>query len=303
MTRPADIARLLALAAIWGASFVFIRVVAAPLGPVATATSRVLIAGAVLVAWLAITRQDARVRQYWRAYLFIGVVGSALPFLLYPYAALTLPASYMVILNAVTPLFAVVLSALWLGEPLTPGKVAGIGAGIAGVALVSGAGVLAVDGRVLVAVAACVAATLCYAIGSVWLKRHGSHLSPQAVAAWSQLCAGFALLAPAALAPPPGPITAIVVANLLALALLCSAVAYLLYFRLIRDLGPTRALTVTFLMPAFGMAFGALFLGESITWTMLAGAALIVGGTWSVLRTPSLLVPLAPKIEWPHRRN
>jgi drug/metabolite transporter (DMT)-like permease len=282
--RAADVTRLLALAAIWGASFVFIRVIATPLGPIWTAAGRVLIAGAVLVLWLALAGRRPRLRERWRAYLFVGVVSSALPFVLYAYAAQTLPASYMVILNAMTPLFAAILAALWLGERLTAAKLAGIGAGIAGVALVSGAGALAVDGPVLIAIGACLAATFCYAVAGVWLKRRGGELAPESVAGWSQLLAGAVLLPPAVLASPPGPITATVVANLVALALLCSAIAYLLYFRLIRDLGPTRALTVTFLMPAFGMLFGSAFLGESISAPMLAGAALIVGGTAAVLR-------------------
>jgi drug/metabolite transporter (DMT)-like permease len=280
----ADLGRLLALAAIWGASFVFIRVVATPLGPVWTATGRVLLAGVVLVAWLALTRRPSHVRERWGAYAFAGVVNSALPFVLYAYAALTLPASYMVILNAMTPLFAAFMSAVWLGERLTAAKLAGMALGIAGVALVSGAGAIAIDAHVLVAIGACIAATLCYAIGGVWLKRNGADLPPYAVAAWSQLFAGVVLLPPAALFPAPGPITPVVVANLVALALVCSAIAYLLYFRLIRDLGPTRAMTVTFLMPAFGMLFGVLFLRESISLGMLAGTALILLGTSAVLR-------------------
>ena len=282
--RNADVGRLVALSAIWGSSFVFIRVVAAPLGAVWTATGRVLIAGVVLVAWLAAIGRAAQVRERWRDYLFIGVVGSALPFVLYAFAALTLPASYMVIVNAMTPLFAALLSAVWLGERLGAVKLGGIMLGIAGVALVSRAGALALEGPVLLAIAACVGATLAYAISGVWVKRFAADLPPHPVAGWSQLSAGIALLPAAALMPPPGPVTPVVAANLVALALVCSALAYLLYFRLIRDLGPTRALTVTFLMPAFGMLFGALFLDESITLPMLGGASMILLGTFAVLR-------------------
>jgi drug/metabolite transporter (DMT)-like permease len=285
--RASDVARLVALAVIWGASFVFIRVIAVPLGPLWTAAGRVLIAGLVLVAWLAVVRRDAELRTHWRAYLFLGVVASAIPFVLFAHAALTLPASYLVILNAMTPLFAALIAVPWLGERLEGVKLAGIALGIAGVALVSGAGAIALDGPVLGAVAASIGATLSYAVSGVWIKRHGQRLAPDAIAAWSQLCAGAVLLPLALASPPPGPITATVAANLAALALLSSAVAYLLYFRLIRDIGPTRTLTVTFLMPAFGMTFGALALGESITLPMLAGAALVVAGTALVLRPPA----------------
>ncbi len=285
--RSADVARLVALAMIWSASFVFMRVLAPALGPVWIATSRILLGGGALVIWFALTGFDADVRLHWRAYLFVGILNSALPFLLFGYAASHLPASYMAILNAATPMWSAIASAIWLAERLTIGKVAGLVSGVAGVVLVSRAGVAGPDGSFALAVTACLGATLCYALAGVWLKKRGAGLKSMAVAGWSQLLAGTALLPLAvasAVVSPPGPLTAIVVADTLALALLCSAIAYLLYYRLIADAGPTRALTVAFLIPAFAMAWGALFLGETITLPMLIGCALIVGGTASVLR-------------------
>lgn len=286
--RAGDLARLVTLAAIWSLSFVFTRVVAPPLGPVWTAELRVLIGGTALVAWLLLTRREANLREHWRAYLCIGAVNSALPFFLFAFAALSLPASYLVILNAMVPLFAVVLGAIWLGEPLTFAKVAGIGTGIVGVGLVTGAGAIAMDATTWLAVAAALAACVCYAGTAVGIKLRGQGLPPNAIAAWSQLFAAGVLIPPAIAFPPPGPVTPVVVANLLGLALLCSAIAYLLYFRLIRDIGPTRTATLTLIMPAFGIVWGAVLLGESITLSMLAGAALIVGGVAAVLRpTPA----------------
>lgn len=285
--RASDVARLVALAAIWSASFVFIRVLVPALGPVAMAALRLVIAGSVLAAWLAMTGREAALARNWRAYLLVGLLNSALPFVLYGYAARELPASYMAILNAATPLFGAVLAASFLDERLTIAKVAGIACGVTGVVLVSRAGGIRVDGTVLLAIGASLAATFCYASGGVWLKRRGAGLSPYGVAAWSQLFAGAALLPLCVASPPPGPIGTTVVLNLLVLALLCSAVAYLLYYRLIRDVGPTRAMTVTFIMPAFGMLWGALFLGEAITWPMIVGAALIVAGT-AVVASPRM---------------
>lgn len=284
--RGSDVARLIALAVIWSASFVFIRVLAPPLGPVWTATLRVLVAGVALVAWLAIAGVDADVRRHWRAYLVVGLVNSAAPFLLFSWAALTLPASYLVILNAASPMFAALAAAIWLGEHLTGAKLVGLAVGAAGVALVSRAGPLAPTPDVLLAVIASLGGALCYAIAGVWLKRHGTGLQPMAIAGWSQMGAAAALLPVAAATPMPGPITPAVVANLAALALVCSGIAYLLYYRLIRDIGPTRAMTVTFLMPALGMLWGVLFLGEAVNATMLAGAALVIAGTGAVLRPP-----------------
>lgn len=282
--RPADVARLVALAGIWSVSFVFIKVLVPVLGAVPTAAFRVSIAGAALVAWLAATGRPADVRRHWRAYLFVGITASAIPFVLFSYAAHTLPASIMAILNAATPLFAALLAARWLDEPLDARKLAGIALGAAGVALVTGGGAIAPTAQAWIAVAASLGATLCYAVSGVWLKRRGAALSPYAVAGWSQLLAAAVLLPGVAFLPPPGPISPSVVANVLGLALLCSAVAYLLYYRLIRDIGPTRTMTVTFLIPAFGLLWGALLLGERVTATMVGGMLLIVGGTWATLR-------------------
>lgn len=282
--RASDVGRLLALAAIWSASFAFIRVLAPPLGPVWTATLRVLVAGIALVGWLAATGFDGDVRRHWRAYLLVGLVNSAAPFLLFSWAALTLPASYLVILNAAAPMFTAIVAAAWLGERLSGAKLVGLAIGAAGVALVSRAGPLEPTPAVAFAVAASLGGALCYALAGVWLTRYGARLKPKAIAGWSQLGAGAVLLPVAAATPLPGPVTRSVVANLLALALICSGVAYLLYYRLIRDVGPTRAMTVTFLMPALGMLWGVLFLGETVNATMLAGAALVIGGTAAVLR-------------------
>jgi len=282
--RTADALRLLALAIIWSASFVFIRVLVPVLGPVWVATARLLLGGAVLVAGFVVFRRYLDVARHWRSYLFVGLLNSSAPFLLFAYAALVLPASYLVILNAALPLFGAVASALWLDEPLDARKLGGLTAGVIGVVLVSRAGPLAPDRTFGLAVAASFGAVACYALAGVWLKRHGSALRPIAVAGWSQLLGGLALLPLAAFAPIDGTITTTIVVNVLLLALLCSAVAYLLYFRLIADVGPTRAMTVTFLTPAFGMLWGRLFLDETITPAMLAGAALIVGGAAAVLR-------------------
>jgi drug/metabolite transporter (DMT)-like permease len=282
--RRSDVGRLLALAAIWGASFIFIRVLAPALGPILTATTRVLIGGGALIVYCRVAGIDAGLRRFWRPYLVIGVLNSSLPFVLFAYAALHIPASYSVILNSTTPLFTALLAVPLLGERLTIGKIAGLVAGAAGVAFISRAGPITADLGLGLAVAACLGATMCYAVSSIYMKKHATGAKPIAIAGWSQVFAGIVLLPFIPLMPAPGPITSLVVANVLGLALICSSVAYVLYYRLITDVGPTRALTVAFLMPAFGMIWGALFLDETITWPMIAGCALIVAGTGAVLR-------------------
>ena len=282
--RRSDVARLVSLAAIWGGSFIFIRVLAPTLGPILTVVSRVLIAGVVLVIYCRATGFSADLRRYWRQYLVIGAFNSTLPFVLFAFAALRIPASYSVILNSMTPLFTALLAVPLLGERLTRAKLVGLIAGAAGVALVSRAGPVTPDLWFGAAVAACLAATLCYAVSSIYMKKHAVGAKPLAIAGWSQVFAGLVLVPIVPFAPAPGAITPLVVANILGLALVCSSIAYVLYYRLIADVGPTRALTVAFLMPAFGMVWGALFLDEAITLPMIAGCALIIGGTAAVLR-------------------
>ena len=286
--RPADVARLVTLGAIWGGSFIFIRVLAPVIGPWATAGSRVLVGGLVLVAYAVATARSARLQRFWPAYVTVGVVNSAIPFVLWGFAALHLPASYLAILNSTTPLFAALLATIWLDERLTILKLAGLACGCAGVALVSNAGPVMPRAVFGWAVAASLIAAFCYAVSGVYLRRKAAQAPPLAVAGWSQIAAGV-ILAPLVIAVP-SPLSSaalhdpVIVADALALAIVCSAIAYLLYYRLMQDVGPTRTFTVTFLIPLFGMLWGALFLNESITWPMLAGCALVIAGTLGVLR-------------------
>jgi drug/metabolite transporter (DMT)-like permease len=290
--RPADYTRLFILAAIWGGSFIFMRVLAPVLGPIATADFRVLIAGLVLAAWFRVIRFDAQWRQHWRHYAIIGAVNSAVPFVCFAFAALHLPAAYSAIINSLSPLFGALFGVWWLGERFTVAKLSGLALGVSGVALVAWRGGAPTGPMTLWAVLACVLATVCYGLAGVYLKKFAVGVKPLAIAGCSQLAAGALLLPGVAVQPPTGNFTPGIALNLLGLAVLCSAIAYILYYRLMADVGPTRALTVTFLVPGFGMLWAALFLGETITVPMLLGLALVVAGTLSVGGTfKSLLAP------------
>ena len=281
--RPADVVRLVLLGAIWGAAFLFTRISAPAIGPVATADLRMLIGGAALAAWFAVMRFDPQWRTWWMHYLAIGVLTSGLPFLLYAYAAVDLPAGLLSVLNATAPMWGAVMAAILLGERLTLRRAAGFALGIAGVALVT----RPEPGTTLalLPVAAALAAPVCYGIAGVYLKRWASKAPARGMALGTQVSAGLLFLPLNAIWPPPTVSPPLVVlASVLALGLVCSAVAYLLYFRLINDIGPTGALTVTYLVPIFGVAWGALFLGEIISASMLAGGALVIAGTVLVLR-------------------
>ena len=275
----ADAARLVALAAIWGASFLFVRIAAPVIGPVATADLRMLIAGAALLLYYAVSGFDAQWRLRWREYLAIGALNSAAPFLLYAYAALELSVGLLAVLNATSPMWAALLGALLLREPLTPTRAAGLAIGMAGVAMVSGA---EASTRWL-SIAAGLGAALCYALTGVALRRWGRGAPARGMAVGTQLTGGLLLLPLLALAPP-GNLTPGIAAAMLALGMVCGALAYILYFRLIADIGATGALTVTYLIPLFGVLWGALALGEGLTAMRVLGALVVTAGTLLVLR-------------------
>src|SRR5574341_1817344 len=280
--KQGDTARLVLLAAIWGASFLFMRIAAPALGPIVTAELRTLIAGIALAGWFAASAYDPEYRRWARHYVIVGVIGSAVPFLLWAYAALSLTAGLLAVLNATAPMWGALCSAALLRERLSARRIAGLIVGVVGVALVT----RPEGGSQLhyAAIAATLLATFCYGLSATYLKRWASGVPSRGMAAGSQLAAGILLIPFIPLWPTTGAPSAAVAASILALGLVCGPIAFLLYFRLIADLGPTRALTVTYLIPVFGVLWGALVLGESVSLPTLAGAALVLAGPAFVLR-------------------
>ena len=275
----ADAARLVTLAAIWGASFLFIRIAAPAIGVVATADVRMLIAGAALTAYYAFTGFDAQWRRWWRYYLLVGAVNCVAPFLLWGYAALDLSVGLLAVLNATSPMWGSLLSALALRERLSPRRIAGLVLGIVGVAIVSGAD----TSERWLAIAAGLAAAFCYGLTGVILRKWARDTSARGMAAGTLLMGGLLLAPVLAVAPPAWPTKNVVLA-MLALALVCSSLGYILYFRLITDIGAAGALTVTYLIPIFGVVWGWLFLGEAFGAAMIVGALVVIAGTVLVLR-------------------
>ena len=278
-----DLLRLLLLAAIWSGSFIFMKVLAPVLGPVATASLRLLIAGVVLSIYFRVIKFDVNWKEHWKHYVLIGVVNSSVPFLFYAFAALHIPASLSVILNSSTPLFAAIFAAIWLNDKLTPIKILGLILGITGVGFVAIKEAITISEFGMIAAIACLTAAMCYGIAGTYIKKYASFLKPLAVAGASQLAAGVALLPFIALSPIKGEINLTIVLNMLALSLLCSGLAYILYFRLIANVGPAKAATVPMIMPAFGLVWGVIFLNEKITAQMILGCVLIVAGLILVL--------------------
>ena len=282
--KPADYARLVALAAIWGAAFIFMRVAAPVLGPAWTAELRVLLGGLALLAWLRAIGFDPGLRTHWRFYLLMGAVGIAAPFVLYSFASMHAPASLLSITNATSPIFGLAWAALFGLERVTARKATGLLLGVAGVALIGQPSGAMADPLFGWALAAALGACCFYGVVGVLIKRFAKGATPRGMAAGNQLAAAVVLIPLLPLLPPLAAPTPLVIANLLGLALLASGVAFVLYFRLIADVGATRALTVTYLIPLFGILWGWLFLGEALPAAALAGGVLILAGTVLVTR-------------------
>jgi drug/metabolite transporter (DMT)-like permease len=252
-------------------------------GPLALVWVRVAVAALVLLPLVAADASLAQLRQHWRAIALVGVLNSALPFLLFNIAALVLGAGLMAIFNATAPMWALLVAWVWLGQAPTAARVLGLLLGLAGVVGLSWGQADLRPGAHGVSpalgVALCLAATLLYGVSANVARRHLAEVPPLVVAAGSQTAAALALAAPALVAwPATGP-SGTAWASALALALACTGLAYVLYFRLIARAGPTSAISVTLVIPAFALAWGAIFLGERPTPAMWAGCAVILLGS------------------------
>lgn len=281
--KPAEAADLLLLGAIWGASFLFMRVAAPDFGPWPLVFVRVAGAAAVLLPLLAWRGQWPALRAHWRVIALVGLLNSALPFALFVVAALAINAGLSAILNATTPMWAALVAWLWLNDRPPLQRALGLALGFAGVLA------LAADKASLqsgahgvspaVAVAACLGAAMLYGLAANVARRHLAGVPSLAVAAGSQCAAAAVVAMPALWAWPATPPSAASWAAAALLSVLCTGVAYVLYFRLLARLGAAGAASVTFLVPLFAVAWGALFLGEMPTPAMLACGALILLGT------------------------
>jgi drug/metabolite transporter (DMT)-like permease len=277
--RPRDIAELFALAALWGGSFLFMRVAVPAFGPIALAFLRVFGAALLLVPLLAARGELAALRRHWKPIAIVGFVNSALPFLCFAYAALSINAGVSAIFNSATPLFAAIVAWLWLGDRLTPLRVLGLAIGFAGVLWLGWDKADFGPGGSAWAVGACLLATMSYGIGPSLTKRHLGGVPPLAVAAGSQVAAAAFLAVPAALAWPTIAPSANAWLMVALLAFLGTGLAYVLYFRLIVNAGPANAVAVTYLIPIFAVVWGGVFLGERLTLPLVAGCIVIFIGT------------------------
>jgi drug/metabolite transporter (DMT)-like permease len=269
------------LAAIWGASFLLMKLGASEFGPFATAFLRVLLASAFLLPLLVWRGHFGALRDKWGRIMVVGVLNSGIPFALFGFAVLHINTGLTSILNATTPLWGAVVAWVWLRDKPSGIRILGLVIGFAGVAALAWDKATFKAGAASpgLAVLACLAATLCYGIAASFTKKYMQGVPPLASATGSQIGASVVLLLPAATHLPAHMPSANAWWAIAALALFCTALAYILYFRIIAHAGPSRAVAVTFLIPVFGVLYGAIFLNELITGTMLVCGAVIVLGT------------------------
>ena len=267
------------LAAIWGGSFPLMRVAVPELGAFAVAFVRVAV-GALVLLPLVLFRGSLRalIRDT-RSLVFVGVTGAAMPFALFAYAAFTVPSGVAAVLNATAPTFTALIASLWMNEKMSRTVWAGMGLGLLGVAVLVSDRVSLDSLGAIPAMLACLLAASLYAVSVNFTRARLRSVDPLVVAAGMQTFAALAL-APLALATwseEPASTGAWVCA--LVLGLVCTGFALIVYFGLVQRVGPSRAVTVTFLVPVFGMLFGAVFLGEQLSLTMLVGAVIVLVGT------------------------
>jgi drug/metabolite transporter (DMT)-like permease len=270
------------LSAIWGASFLFMRIATVEFGALPTAAIRVAIAALFLLPILLWRGLGPQLRKHWKAIFFVGVLNSGIPFACYSFALLSITTGLSAILNATVPLFGAVIAWLWLKDRLNAARILGLAVGFAGVVMLAwdkasfkpDASGIAPGWAVL----ACLLATLCYGISASYTKRYLSGLPSLVTATGSQIGATLGLALPALwLWPAQAPGLNAWLA-LLVVGVVCTGVAYILYFRLIERAGPARALAVTFVVPVFAVFYGVLFLGEEVTsWMLICGVVIVCG--------------------------
>ena len=278
-----NILNLLALGAMWGASYLFIRLAIQDFGPILIAELRLLIASIIIFLFLISNvkrRQNIDISyEEWAPIILIGIFNSALPFCLIAFAMQNLTAGMGSILNATAPIWGGLVAFVWLKVPLSVWRMIGLVMGVLGVAVLVGNHSLFGFSGVGVEVLAILAATLSYGASASYIKKLGSKLAPLKMTFGSMLSGAVFLMPLAYYCWPVAPIFLSSWMAVIGLGAISTAYAYVLYFKLIEEIGPAQAIASTFLIPVFGMLFGELFLQEETSLRMIVGACIILIGT------------------------
>ena len=274
--RTKHFSQLVGISAFWGASFPLLRIASPALGPWVLAAARCVLASAVLALLMVALRQRWPARRDWPALAALSLVSVVLPFVLFNWAALTLPAGYSAVLNATVPLFGVMGAALAREERLTTRRLVGCAVGFMGVALLVRLGPVAVTPAVVWAALACIAAAASYGFGAIYMKRATNRHEPLTAAATVHVAASVILFLPAAIAMPEAQFSTRAAIAVAVLGVVTSGFMYWVSLRLMREIPASAATSAAFMIPLFGVTWGALFLGEPVTASMLPGGVLIL---------------------------
>lgn len=270
------------LALLWGSSFLFMREGAHAFGPFPTAWVRITLAALILTPVLIWRREVAVLQRHWQPALLSGLLNAGIPFACYAYALMHINTGLTSILNATTPLFGALIAWGWLGDKLNATRTLGLALGFSGVVLLATdvpGGISFKAGGSGLAVAACLVATFCYGFAGSFTKRYLQNVPSLVTSTGSLWGASLGLTIPALLSWPSEMPSLYAWGALGIAGLLCTALAYVLYFRLMTRTGPARAMTVTYLIPVFANVFGVIFLDEVVTHWMMGCAVVIVAGT------------------------
>lgn len=281
-----NILKLLLLAAIWGTSFMLMRIAAPVFGPMLTTFGRASLATLALLAFARTRGVQLQWRRHWLTYLVIGLFNTALPFALFAWSALHVPSAYMATMNSLAPIFTAVFGFLLLGEKLSLVRCLAFVLGLVGVAVLVGIGPAPADAMVIAGVLAAMSAAVSYGFAATFTRMRAGGISPIAIATGSQFAAALCLL-PLALPSVPHALEAGTLPAALAvlvLGVVCTGIAYALFFQLIAAEGATKAITVTFLVPMTASLWAWLLLDEAVTWGTVTGIAIVLLATATALR-------------------
>jgi drug/metabolite transporter (DMT)-like permease len=267
------------LAALWGGSFLFMRIATPEFGPVALVQIRVTLALLLLLPVLIWQQKQQSLIDNAKPIFYVGLLNSAVPFVCFAFAALTLTAGYSSVTNASAPLWTALLAVLLFKERIAPHGILGLLIGFSGVMVLLWDSLVGWQTNQLLAVCAALTATLCYGVAANYTRKHLQGVSSLVITVGSLLFASIQLLPFTLFYWPESSISLDSWLSALVLALFCTGLAYILYFRLIASLGASKAITVTYFIPIFGSAFGVMFLNEEITLSMLWGGVVIILGT------------------------
>lgn len=266
---------LIVLSALWGSSFMFMKVLSPVLGPIATASFRLLIGGSILMVYFKITKKKTDVKGDVWILFQIGVIGLALPYFCFAFAAQYIPSNLSAILNSTSPMFSFILGILLYRDKIRLQKVVGLVFGTIGVIIITGK----IGNSEIIGIIAVLIASFLYGVSGVIVRSKARHIDSSSIGLYSQLFGGLFLLPFILFFPIEQVITIDIVVILVLFGFLTSAIALLIYYKLMKEIGPTKTLTVTYIMPLFAIIWGYVILQEGITLSTILGGITIVAGT------------------------